>query len=85
MQSVTKVETRKKAFNFGLKKNYFLTVQYLDGPRNGVEKGALAALAVTGALISAHSASSQLVTLVSNRVCANLDTANQNCTAGDIA
>ena len=30
--------------------DHFLTVQYLDGPSGGVERGALAALAVTGLL-----------------------------------
>ena len=41
---------------------------------------------VAWALIFAHSAiisSSQLVPLVGNRVCSNLDTANQNCAAAE--
>ena len=41
---------------------------------------------IAWALISAHSAiisSSQLVPLVGNRVCTNLDAANQNCSASD--
>ena len=33
-----------------LRYDHFLTVQYLDGPSGGVERGALAALAVTGLL-----------------------------------
>ena len=57
LQSVTKVETRKKHLTLDLKHkksllcyDHFLTVQYLDGPSGGVERGALAALAVTGLL-----------------------------------